>query len=99
MNKKRPQKESLKIILTALIPYRNLAEWFLTIIKQTDDEELENQILSMISKWIKSINSKKDRLKIKKKIKEIQNKSDYENKKDKEEADKILNDFINDIED
>ena len=99
MDKKRPQKESLKAILTALIPYRNLAELFFTIIKETEDEELEKEILSIITKWVKSINSQQERTKIKKKIKEIQNKSEYENEKDKKEADKILNDFINNIND
>lgn len=99
MNKKRPQKESLKTILTALIPYRNLAEWFLTIINETDDKELENEILSMINKWVKSITSERDRAKIKNKINEIQKKNDFENQKDKEEADKILDDFISNIKD
>lgn len=97
MVKTTPKKESLKTILTALIPYWNLAEWFLTIVKETDDEELENQILSMIYKWIKSITSQKDRAKIKKKINEIQKKNDFENQKDQEEADKILDEFINNI--
>ena len=68
MTKKDPQKESLKKILKALIPYWNLAEWFLTIIDETNDKELEKQILSMIYKWVKSITSEKDRIKIKKKL-------------------------------
>lgn len=99
MNKKRPQTESLKTILTALIPYWNLAEWFLAIIEETDDEELEKQILSMIYKWVKSITSDKDRMKIKKMINQMQKKCDSESKKDQEEADKILDDFINNMED
>ena len=98
MAKKNPQKESLKTILKALIPYWNLAEWFLTIVEQTNDKELENQILSMIYKWVKSITSEKDRTKIKNKINEMQKKNDFENQKDQEEADKILDDFINNIE-
>ena len=51
----------------------------------------------MIYKWIKSITSQKDRAKIKKKINEIQKKNDFENQKDQEEADKILDEFINNI--
>ena len=99
MNKKRPQTESLKTILTALIPYWNLAEWFLAIVEGTDDEELEKQILSMIYKWVKSITSNKDRMEIKKMINQMQKKYDFESKKDQEEADKILDDFINNMED
>lgn len=92
------QKKSLETILIALIPYRNLAEWFLTIMKESEDEELENQILQMINKWIKSIKSEHDRMKIKKKIKELEKKNSYENEKDKKEAEFILNNFINNIE-
>lgn len=92
-------KSSIKTILTALVPYRNLAEAFLTIIEKTNDKELENQILLSISQWIKSIKSNRDRAKIKNKIKELQKKSNYETEKDREEADQILNDFINNMED
>ncbi len=99
MSKKTPRKESLKNILTALIPYRNLAEWFLTIIEESNDKQLENQILSIIYKWVKSIKSEKDRIAIKNKFKELQNKNNYEDEKDKKEADKIMNDFINNLED
>ncbi len=92
------KKQTLQRILEALIPYWDLAEWFLIIIEQSNDEELENQILSMIYKWVKSITSEKDRIKIKKKINETQKENDFANQKDQEEADKILNDFINNIE-
>lgn len=92
-------KSSIKTILTALVPYRNLAEAFLTILEETNDEEFENQILLSINQWIKKIKSNRDRAKIKNKIKELQKKSNYENKKDKEEADQILSDFINNMED
>ena len=61
-------KDWLIIILQALVPYRDLAEWFLEIIKTTDNEEFENNLISIIYQQVKSIKSKDEIKNIKKNI-------------------------------
>ena len=90
-------KKLLITILKALNPYRDLAEWFLVIVENIDDENIINGILTEIQNWIKFIKSKKEREKIKKEIKETYKKNDEKAEEDKEKADKFLNDFINNI--
>lgn len=97
MEKLKENKELLIKILKAISPYRNLAEWFLTIIKNSNDENLINTILIEIQNWIKSIKSQRNREKIKKEIKEIYKGNDIKTKEDKENADKILDNFIKNL--
>lgn len=87
-------KQLLINILNTINPYWDLAEWFLTIVQNTDDDSLIKYLLIEIQDWIKSIKSKKSKEEIKRKIKKI---SEENNKKDKEEADKMLEDFIKSI--
>ena len=91
------KKQALQRILEALIPYWDLAEWFLLLLKESKEESLYDEILNMVYKWVKSIKSIKERDKIRKKIIELHNKYDYEEKKDEEIAEKILNEFIDQI--
>lgn len=90
-------KKLLINVLKALNPYRDIAEWFLVIVEYIDDENIINDILAEIQNWIKYIKSKKKREKIKKEIKETYEKNDERAKQDRENADKILNNFINNI--
>lgn len=94
---KRKQKDTIIIILQALIPYRDQAEWFLEIIKTTDNKELEDKLIHTIHLYIKTIKSQKEIENIKKSATEIKNKYKYKEKKDKEDAEKLLNDFIDNI--
>lgn len=90
-------KQLLINILNTINPYRDLAEWFLTIVQNTDDDNLIKYLLIEIQNWIKSIKSKRSKDEIKRKIKKISDENNKKNKKDKEEADKILEDFIKSI--
>ena len=40
----KKNKDALIIILKTLIPYWDLAEWFLEIVQNTEDEDLNNKI-------------------------------------------------------
>jgi hypothetical protein len=93
----RKWKNALIIILQALIPYRDQAEWFLEIIKTTDNEELENKLINTIYQQVKTIKSTKDIENIKKNISEIHNKYEYKEEQDKKDAEKLLDDFIDNI--
>ena len=94
---KHEKKGLLIKILKALEPYRDFAEWLLVIIRSVDDEAFIDSILLEIQKWIKSIKSNKKREKIKKELKQINKKNDKQTKQDKKDADRILEDFINNI--
>ena len=94
---KRKQKDAIIIILQALIPYWELAEWFLEIIQTTDNEELENKLINMIQQQVKTIKSENKIEIVKKNITEIKNKYEYKEKQDKEDAENLLNDFIDNI--
>jgi small-conductance mechanosensitive channel len=97
MEKFKENKELLIKILKAINPYRNLAEWFLTIVENSNDENLINTILIEIQNWIKSIKSQRNREKIEKEIKEIYEENNIKTKEDKENADKFLDNFIKNI--
>ena len=90
-------KQLLIDILEALEPHWDLAGWFLTIAQNTNDDNLINYLLLEVQNWVKSIASKRSRDEIKRKLKKIKENDDKINKKDKEEADKMLEDFIKSI--
>jgi len=93
----RKTKDALIIILQALVPYRDQAEWFLEIIKTTDNEELENKLINVIYQQVKTIKSNEEIEDIKKNISEIHNKYEYKEEQDKKDAEKLLDDFIDNI--
>lgn len=95
METKEQKKELLISILNVINSHRDLAEWLLIIIQEIDDEFIIDNILLWIQNWVKSIKSKREKEKIKKEIKQIYKKNDNKTKQDKENAEKFLEDFIN----
>ncbi len=94
----RNQKKQLLInILEAINPYRDLAEWLLILIKSIDEEFIIDSLLSRIQTWIKVIKSTREREKIKNEIKEVYVKNNTKIQQDKNNAEKVLEDFINNI--
>lgn len=94
----RDQKKQLLInILEAINPYRDLAEWLLILIKSIDEEFIIDSLLSRIQTWIKVIKSTREREKIKNEIKEVYVKNNTKIQQDKNNAEKVLEDFINNI--
>lgn len=94
---KEQKKELLVNILKAIDSYRDLAEWFLTIVENTKDDNLINNILIEIQNWIKLIKSQRKRENIKKEINKIYEKNNNKTEQDKEKAEEFLENFINNI--
>lgn len=93
-----PQKKQiLQKILESLVPYWDLAEWFLLLLQEEWNEELEKNLYQTILKEIKNINSEAKQQNIKNALQKLKEKSNTIIKIDEEEADKMLNDFINNI--
>ena len=98
MNPKSPNLKQLLIdILNTIDPYWDLAGWFLTIVQNTEDDNLIKFLLIEIQNWIKTIKSERTRENIKRKIKEMAEENDRKDKQDKEDADEFLNNFIKSI--
>ena len=97
MVEKEQKKELLVNILKAIDSYRDLAEWFLTIVENTKDDNLINNILIEIQNWIKLIKSQRKRENIKKEINNIYEKYNNKTEQDKEKAEEFLENFINNI--
>ena len=94
----RDQKKQLLInILEAINPYRDLAEWLLILIQSIDEEFIIDGLLNRIQTWIKVIKSTREREKIKNEIKEVYIKNNSKEQQDKNNAEKVLEDFINNI--
>ena len=93
-----PQKKgTLKKILEALVPYRELAQWFLLLIQEDGNDELKEKLYQEILQQIRNISSKTQQENIKKALKALKKKSNKTIKKDQDEAEKMLNDFIDNI--
>lgn len=87
------KKQALKKILKALVPHWDMAEWFLSLLKEWWNEELIEQLYDKIKSEIKKINSEKDRKNIKSALKNIKKKEE----KEKQEENEYLEDLINNI--
>lgn len=91
------KKEALKKILTELIPYRDIAEWFLLLLNEETNNELIEKLYKEILKSIREINSKAQQEQIKTALQKLKDRSEHVTKIDEEEADQMLNDFIDNI--
>lgn len=93
------QKKQLLIeILKQLEWHWDMAPWFLVIVEKAWDERLIDDLLKLIQTWIKSIKDKRIKNKLINRVKELQKKWDLDHEKSSEEADDLLNDFLNNIE-
>ena len=101
INKIKRMSEKKKIlikILKQLEWHRNLAQWFLVIVKKTENEKIVDDLLKTIEIWMKSIKNKRIRTKLVKRVKELQKKWDTDQEKNNNEANNMLEKFINNIE-
>lgn len=87
------RKDSLKLILTKLKPYRNMAEDFLLMLEESEDEKLISKLYELIIQNIKQIKSKDQLHRISnelKKIKENESIQDWKDKQDIEELESLI---------
>ena len=83
------KKQALQKILEALVPYWDMAEWFLLLLQEGNDE-LMLVLYDTIGKEIKNIKNKNQRQKINKALQEIK-------LKEGKQENKCLDDLINNI--
>lgn len=97
-NKMSQQKiQALQKILKALVPYWEIAEWFLLILQEDWNDELKKNLYQNIIKEIKNINSKTQQENIKNTLQRLKEKSEQRTKADEDETEKMLDAFINEI--
>lgn len=89
---KTTKKETLLKVLESLIPYWAQAEWFLMIVKNNEDDSLNDAIYDMITNEIKGIKDKSKMENIKDTLKKIREKEEAYN-----EGYKDLDNLINNI--
>ncbi len=97
-NKMEQKKQLLIDILKQLEWHRDLAPWFLVVVEKTWNNEIIDTLLNLIQMWIKSIKDKRIRSKLVNRVKELQKKWDLDQENSSKEADSLLDDFINNIE-
>ena len=93
------KKELILRVLEKLEWYWDMAPWFLAIVERTSDEKIVEDLLKLIRTGIKTIKNKRIKEKLVSRVKELQRKWDLEQEQNWEEADNLLEDFINNIED
>ena len=86
------KKETLLKVLESLVPYWAQAEWFLMIVKNNEDDSLNDAIYDMITNEIKGIKDKSKMENIKDTLKKIREKEEAYN-----EGYKDLDNFINNL--
>jgi len=91
------KREALIMILSKLVPYWDMAEWFLLIAKEEWNDGLIDLIYCDILKNIRNINSINQRTEMKNVLELIKEKSAISMRKDEQDAENILNDFINNL--
>ena len=84
-------------ILEALIPYWELAEWFLLLLNEEWNDELIEKLYQQILSEIRKINSEEQQEKIKTALQKLRERSDAVTKSDEDDAEEMLNDFIDNI--
>lgn len=87
------RKETLKLVLTRLQPYRDMAEGFLLILDECneEDEKLINDLYNDIIQDIKDIDSKEQLQKISNELKIIKERELIEDWKDKRDIEDLEN--------
>ncbi len=87
------RKETLKLVLTRLQPYRDMAEGFLLILDECneEDENLVNDLYNDIIQNIKNIDSKEQLQKISNELKTIKERELIEEWKDKKDIEELEN--------
>lgn len=76
---KTTKKETLVKVLESLVPYWSQAEWFLMIVKNDEDDSLNDAIYDMITNEIKGIKDKSKMENIKDTLKKIREKEEAYN--------------------
>lgn len=93
------KKKILTQVLESLFPYRELAEGFLILIKESEDENFIDQVYRLILESIKKIKSQQLKQKLSENLKKLKETERLIKLREQEEADQIFNDLFDDLED
>ena len=91
------KKGILQKILSALIPYWEPAEGFLLLLQEESNDEIIEKLYKEILENIKNIKSSTQQEQIKTALQRLKERSEQVTKAEEEEADQMLDDFINNI--
>ena len=94
------QKELLILVLTKLIPYWDLAEDFLVLVKGTEDSGFIQELYLLITTQISSIQNEQQKQILLDQIQKIKTTKLHQEEcleKERDEADSMLDNFISDI--
>ena len=94
---KEEKVRMLKKILNELIPYWEPAQGFLLLLNEEWNDELKENLYEEIITQIKSISSKNQQEQIKSALQKLKERSESTVTADQEDAEKMLDDFINNI--
>ena len=100
MYQKMTKKELLILILTKLLPYWDLAQGFLILVQESEDVKFIEELYLLISQQISTIqdyHKKQEVILQLQKIKKTKKQQEEITEQEKDEADTMLDDFINDI--
>lgn len=88
----------LKKILNELVPYWEPAQGFLLLLDEEWNDELKENVYKEILIQIKNIKSTNQQEQIKTALQKLKEKSESSIKADEEDAEKMLDEFINNID-
>lgn len=95
-----PDKQIVLVILEQLKPYWDMAEWFLVVVQQSDNQEILDELWRLICAWVNTITDEKKKEYIKTQllqIKSLRLAEEESSSKDQKDADTILDGLLNDI--
>ena len=94
------KKDLLVLILTKLLPYWDLAQGFLILVQGSEESKFIEELYLLISQQISAIQDvykKQEVIQQIQKLKRTKDQQEEITEQEKDEADTMLDDFINDI--
>ncbi len=91
------KKQALQKILEALVPHWHLAEWFLLLLQEGWNDELEGKLYQNILREIRNINSESQQENMKTALERLKENAEIISKRDEKDAEEMLNDFIDNL--
>jgi hypothetical protein len=100
MPRKMIKKDLLILVLTKLLPYWDLAQGFLILVQESADAKFVEELYLLINQQISAIqddHKKQEVILQLQKIKKTRKQQEEITEQEQDEADTMLDDFINDI--
>jgi hypothetical protein len=94
------KKDLLVLVLTKLLPYWDFAQGFLILVQESEDAKFVEELYLLISQQISAIqddHKKQEVILQLQKIKKTRKQQEEITEQEQDEADTMLDDFINDI--